>query len=121
MNPFAARAFVAMIVVLLAGCGGEASPSVGTADADLVLIATDFVFDPSEPSVGAGEVTIAMDNEGSVPHTWVIEGREDQLKLDAAAGDADSGSIALDSGTYVFYCDVPGHRAAGMEGTVTVE
>jgi uncharacterized cupredoxin-like copper-binding protein len=25
----------------------------------------------------------------------------------------------LPAGKYVFYCDVPGHRAAGMEGTLT--
>jgi plastocyanin len=30
-------------------------------------------------------------------------------------------SLTLKPGTYKFYCTVPGHRAAGMEGTLTVQ
>lgn len=114
--------FVAVVVVALAGCAaGHAAPPVDTSDADLVLTATDFAFDPSEPTVGDGEVTVAIDNQGLVPHAWVVEGMEDQLRLDTAADQTDRGSIELDPGTNLFYCDIPGHRAAGMEGTVTVE
>jgi uncharacterized cupredoxin-like copper-binding protein len=29
-------------------------------------------------------------------------------------------SLNLKPGTYKFYCSVPGHRMAGMEGTITV-
>jgi uncharacterized cupredoxin-like copper-binding protein len=30
-------------------------------------------------------------------------------------------SLSLKAGTYKFYCSVPGHRQAGMEGTITVK
>ena len=30
-------------------------------------------------------------------------------------------SLNLKPGVYKFYCTVPGHRAAGMEGTLTVQ
>jgi uncharacterized cupredoxin-like copper-binding protein len=50
----------------------------------------------------------------------VIEG-VDGFKLDVPTnGDVDEGSVDLQSGEYTIYCDVPGHRNAGMEATLEV-
>ncbi len=107
-----------LIAVALAGCGGGGGDAAG---ADLTVAAVrQFDFEPDNASVQAGEVTIALDNSAQQRHTFVIEGREDDLKLSANAGEVDTGSIELQPGTYTFYCDVPGHRPAGMEGTLTV-
>lgn len=38
-----------------------------------------------------------------------------------ANGEAELVFEATDSGEYVFYCSVPGHREAGMEGTIIIE
>jgi uncharacterized cupredoxin-like copper-binding protein len=35
-------------------------------------------------------------------------------------GGSKSLTLNLEPGTYKFYCTVPGHRQAGMEGTLTV-
>jgi uncharacterized cupredoxin-like copper-binding protein len=30
-------------------------------------------------------------------------------------------NVTLKTGTYTYYCSVPGHRQAGMQGTLTVK
>ncbi len=66
----------------------------------------------------AGPIDVVMPNESGVPHNLVIDGKgetktiptgESDFKADFAAGD------------YTFYCSVPGHRQAGMEGKLTVK
>jgi plastocyanin len=43
------------------------------------------------------------------------------FKLDVPRkGAADEGTKALKAGSYVVYCDIPGHREAGMEATLRV-
>jgi len=78
--------------------------------------ATDALrFDPDHLTATAGVIHIVQDNTGATTHSFVIDGQNFKLTND------DSGDIDLAAGDYVFYCDVPGHRAAGMEGTLTVE
>ena len=36
-------------------------------------------------------------------------------------GGTKSFSATLKAGTYTYYCSVPGHRQAGMQGTLTVK
>jgi uncharacterized cupredoxin-like copper-binding protein len=70
-------------------------------------------FDPSTLTAQAGEIRIVHDNKGAVVHTFVIDGK---LKIT----DDGEETVTLDPGEYTFHCDVPGHQAAGMEGTLTV-
>jgi len=36
-------------------------------------------------------------------------------------GDSTTVTVNLPAGTYTFYCSVPGHKEAGMTGTLVVE
>lgn len=83
-------------------------------------VAVDIAYEEAPQEVPAGTVDVELDNQGNIEHNVVIEELDDQLILDAAAGESDSGSVELEPGTYTYYCDVAGHRAAGMEGTLTV-
>jgi plastocyanin len=71
----------------------------------------------------AGNDTIDFDNPAPLDHDVCVEdssgkqlGCSDTVKEDKA-----SLTLNLKSGTYTYYCSVDGHRAAGMEGTLTVQ
>jgi nitrite reductase (NO-forming) len=68
-----------------------------------------------------GEIEVTVDNVGAAPHNFrVDEAIGEVKKVEASGGNTETGTLALFSGTYSFYCDIPGHRAAGMEGTLVV-
>jgi plastocyanin len=77
-----------------------------------------FSFDQTELTAAAGEVTIELVNESGIPHNVEIEG-------DGVSDTISEGSTelmaSLEAGEYVFFCNIPGHREGGMEGTLTVE
>jgi uncharacterized cupredoxin-like copper-binding protein len=105
--------------VTLAACGDDDSADSNSAPAGseqtVRVKATDALrFDPDHLAATAGVIHIVQDNTGATTHTFVIEDHDFKLTND------DSGDIDLAAGDYVFYCDIPGHRAAGMEGTLTV-
>ena len=63
-----------------------------------------------------------MKNASPVPHDVSIEGGGVEKKGKVVEGGATSTVAAtLKPGKYTFYCSVPGHREAGMEGTLTVK
>jgi plastocyanin len=71
----------------------------------------------------AGNVTVEFTNGQSVPHDVAIETMNGEVlgQTETVAEGEDSAEIELKPGTYKFFCTVPGHREAGMEGTLTVK
>ena len=117
---------VVLAVAGLAGCGDDdqASPTEEAATdegSDIVeVVAHDIAFDETAYDATAGTVEFVYTNEGSINHSLVIED-VDGFELQVAGnGDVDRGAVDLEAGTYTFYCDVPGHRDAGMEATIDV-
>jgi plastocyanin len=79
-------------------------------------------FDQSDVTAKAGKVTVTFANPSQVPHAVEIEGNGVEEETETVTGaDAPPIEVDLKPGTYEFYCPVDGHRAAGMEGTLTVE
>jgi plastocyanin len=84
------------------------------------VTARSFEFDPDELTVTAGEdVAIVLSSE-DILHDFTVDGLDAHV---AAEGDETvaGGLRADDPGRYTYYCTVPGHREAGMEGTLIVE
>ena len=75
---------------------------------------------PAAALTAAGnEVTVALTNHDLFWHTFTIDGLD--VNLRAPTGGRRQVSFVAAPGTYTFYCSIPGHRAAGMEGTLEVD
>jgi plastocyanin len=83
----------------------------------------DLVFEPESLEAPVGEVAIDYTNPSEVPHNVAIEGDGEELAQSetVTGGDSATATVALEAGEYVYYCSIPGHRQAGMEGALTVE
>jgi plastocyanin len=75
-------------------------------------------FDKAKLEARAGKVTIDMKNPAPIPHNVSLE--SDGEGKTVGQGGTSTVSAGLKPGEYVYYCSVPGHREAGMEGTLTV-
>ena len=66
-----------------------------------------------------GPIELKMPNESSTPHNIVVEGTS--LETPVVTKSTATASGELKAGAYTFFCSVPGHREAGMEGKLTVK
>jgi plastocyanin len=122
----------------IAGCGGddddeesagttattEETTAAGGGGETVKVSATDFKFDPSDPTVAPGEATFDVTNDGETLHNLEVEGPSGEAELPEDLQPGDSGSFSVDlsePGTYKFYCPVGNHEDLGMVGEVTVK
>lgn len=131
----------ASVAAVLAGCAPSSpeaieaagiseeraqDPVVPTGPGGAISIdAGDLFFEnlQGEPVDGAVEVT--LDNIGDAEHNFRIDNAAgDNVKVSALGGETNTGDLLLfgqpGGFEYVYYCDIPGHREAGMEGTLIV-
>jgi plastocyanin len=80
-------------------------------------------FDKSALQAPAGAVRITMSNPSPVPHNVSLQGPGgvNQQGQTVPHGGSSQVSATLKPGTYTYFCSVPGHRQAGMQGTLTVK
>jgi plastocyanin len=92
---------------------------VGQAGPTVEMI--DIAFNPKEITIPANtDVTINLVNKGATTHNFVI----DELNVhsgDYAAGQTGTVTINAAPGSYEYYCSIPGHKPAGMVGTLIVQ
>jgi uncharacterized cupredoxin-like copper-binding protein len=120
-------ALLASSLLVVTACGGDGETADAPAEAaaatsgGVTVVATEFAFDPADLSLPADQATdLTLDNQGVVEHDIVVEELEDRELVYADPGQSVTASVTVPAGTYTFYCSIPGHREAGMEGTLTV-
>lgn len=82
---------------------------------------TQLVYTAAPSSGTAGEVTVAIDNPTGQAHNVLFEGFQGEQVLAEASNGVDARPITVEAGSYTYYCSIPGHRAAGMEGEITFQ
>jgi plastocyanin len=83
-----------------------------------------LVFDPNGLETKAGSLTITYSNPSPVPHSLAVENADGDVLGETqifTGGEQEVTLNDLTAGEYVFFCTVPGHREAGMEGDLTVD
>jgi plastocyanin len=103
-----------------APAGGAPAAAAPAASGPVTIEGGDLFFKPKEVTASAGAVSITFKNVGVLQHNLVIEEDASFKKLDAASGQSATGTLQAKPGTYTLYCDIAGHRPAGMEAKLTV-
>jgi uncharacterized cupredoxin-like copper-binding protein len=134
---------LAVLAIGAAGCGGDdnndngsastpastpAEPTTSTqastpaAGGGAVTVSeTEFKLAPKDATAKAGKVTIEAKNDGQIVHNLEVEGNGVEKKTaDLQPGSNGKLALNLKPGKYEMYCAIDGHRASGMEGTITV-
>jgi plastocyanin len=82
----------------------------------------ELAYDKKQAAVRAGRLPIRLVNNSSLPHNLTIaKGAKVLAQTKTITGGSATSTADLAPGEYVFYCSVDGHRAAGMQGTLTVK
>jgi plastocyanin len=102
--------------------GGGAGGGASTVDISTPS-GSDLAFDQKDVSAKAGSVTINFDNKEPLQHDVAVADSSGKVlgQTDLVSQGTSTATVDLQPGTYTFYCTVPGHRDAGMEGTLTVK
>ena len=132
----------ALAVFGLAACGGDDNKDTTTEPAattdttttdtgaggagKTVQVAADpsgaLKFVQSSLTAPVGKVTFKFTNESSTPHDFVLEQDGQELgKTEVISESSATTEATLEAGEYTYFCSVPGHRQAGMEGTLTAK
>lgn len=144
-----AAAVVVAVALAVAGCGGSTSKTSTTSSApsstaatgstsaakttsaagDTINIGVDpggqFKFQPTSLTVTAGKHKLVFTNNSGVKHDVIVgkgfseSGQVGEVKK--ITNGTETTTLNLNPGEYTYYCDVPGHRQAGMTGTLTVK
>jgi uncharacterized cupredoxin-like copper-binding protein len=101
-----------------AGGGKPAVEKAGTIEVDADPTGQ-LAFVTNAATGTPGQITLKMANKSGTPHDIVIDGKgKGQVVQNGAVSQFQADYTA---GSYTFYCSVPGHRQAGMQGKLTVK
>jgi plastocyanin len=121
----ALAALAVALVTSQAGAGTGATAARLSTSASLHANPNGMIrFDKSRLTVRHGNVTIEMHDPSTsgLHHGIAVSGNGvHKTGRIVAPGQVSTLAVRLKRGRYTFFCPVPGHRAAGMRGTLVVK
>ena len=110
----------------LASIGAAAAKGTAKAKNGVLEIPADpggaLAYTFADAEAPPGELKIDSPNEASVDHNIALEGNGvNEVGPVVNNGGVSTIDVQVDGGEYTFFCSVPGHREAGMEGKLTVK
>lgn len=133
---------LAVGLLALAGCGSSSTTPATTASTPATTTSTSSTastssgalsleanaegqlkYNKTSLTASAGKVSIDFTNMSPLGHNVTIESSAGKVvgATPTFQGGTKLLTLELKAGTYKFFCSVPGHRMAGMEGTLTVK
>jgi plastocyanin len=107
--------------------GGGGAAATGGGGGSTVKVSADpngeLKFNTTKLTAKAGSDSFDFTNDAPLSHDFTIQSSSGQTvgATPVFSGGTKSFTATLKPGTYKFLCTVPGHAAAGMEGTLTVK
>jgi plastocyanin len=119
------KKLAAAVAVAAAVAGGAAATQVAGAAPNRPAAATirlsaaknRIAFNVKTLHARHGKITLRMSNPSGLQHAIAINGHSGRI---VGKGGVSTVTLSLKKGRYTFFCPVPGHRAAGMKGTLIV-
>lgn len=107
----------------------SATPASGASSELCVAIGEyDIYFKPNLVTIPAEEgVRVVLHNSGAILHNFSVTDHENSglenlnISFNIDPGATEETTINAPEGVYYFFCDQPGHEAAGMRGYLTVK
>lgn len=106
--------------VMISGLVFGSSPRViaPAEHTDLAMVTENMIFSHSELTAEAGQVTLSLTNHDLFWHTFTID--ELKVNVETPVRSERQLTFTAEPGIYTFYCAIPGHKALGMVGTLTI-
>ena len=118
------------LILVLGGSVGAAAldearetrpPPVDLGPPDITITAgPGLTFQEKLLKTHPGRIVVQYVDADTLPHTMLFDGIDGfELKVNSK-GETAKGVVKLDPGNYLYYCSIPGHEEAGMDGFLTV-